>query len=149
MARRGRRTLVRQRDLASLFAALPRKSPPLDRPHDLLEHSLLHLAKHDRNWVTWTSFLESIGVSEEPRERGFTFDNYMVLINSALRGEGIALCGRRLAEDFISQGDLVRPIPVAQESDRGFWLLRPRDGQLSEQARLFYNWLLDEARKPS
>jgi LysR family glycine cleavage system transcriptional activator len=86
---------------------------------------------------------------EEPRERGFTFDNYMVLINSALRGEGIALCGRRLAEDFISQGDLVRPIPVAQESDRGFWLLRPRDGQLSEQARLFYNWLLDEARKPS
>jgi LysR family glycine cleavage system transcriptional activator len=73
----------------------------------------------------------------------------MVLINSALRGEGIALCGRRLAEDFISQGDLVRPIPVAQESDRGFWLLRPRDGQLSEQARLFYNWLLDEARKPS
>lgn len=125
------------------------KAPALDRPHDLLEHSLLHLTKHDRNWVTWTSFLESIGVSEEPRDRGFTFDNYMVLINSALRGEGIALCGRRLAEDFISQGDLVRPIPVAQESDRGFWLLRPRDGQLSEQARLFYNWLLDEARKPS
>ena len=42
-----------------------------------------------------------------------------------------------------------RPIPVAQESDRGFWLLRPREGQMSEQARLFHNWLLNEARQPS
>jgi LysR family transcriptional regulator, glycine cleavage system transcriptional activator len=124
-------------------------APALNKPADLTEHSLLHLAKFDRNWVTWDSFLESIGVRPEPGKGGFTFDNYMVLIQSALRGEGIALCGRRLAEDFIEQGDLVRPIPVAQESDRGFWLLRARDGQLSEPARQFYNWLLDEARKPT
>ena len=125
------------------------KAGPIARPNDFLHHSLLHLAKFDRNWVTWDSFLEAIGVSGEPEGRGFTFDNYMVLIQSALRGEGIALCGRRLAEDFIEQGDLVRPIPVAQESDRGFWLLRPRDGQMSEQARLFHAWLLNEARQPS
>jgi LysR family glycine cleavage system transcriptional activator len=125
------------------------KAGMLSKPSDFLHHSLLHLAKFDRNWVTWDSFLEAIGVEGEPQGRGFTFDNYMVLIQSALRGEGIALCGRRLAEDFIEQGDLVRPIPVAQESDRGFWLLRPREGQMSEQARLFHNWLLNEARQPS
>jgi LysR family glycine cleavage system transcriptional activator len=119
----------------------------LERPRDLLRHSLLHLNKFDRNWVTWESFLEAIGVSGPPSGKGFTFDNYMLLIQSALRGEGIALCGRRLAEDFIEQGDLVRPVDVVQESELGFWLLRPAEGQLSQQARQFYNWVLSEARQ--
>jgi LysR family glycine cleavage system transcriptional activator len=125
------------------------KSSPINSQSDLLRHSLLHLNKFDRNWVTWDSFLESLGVDGEQSGRGFTFDNYMVLIQSALRGEGIALCGRRLAEDFIEQGDLVRPIDAVQQSDRGFWLLRRKEGQLSPQARQFYEWLLDEARQPA
>jgi LysR family glycine cleavage system transcriptional activator len=125
------------------------KTGAIKQKSDLLRHSLLHLNKFDRNWVTWDNFLHEIGVEGETSGRGFTFDNYLVLIQSTLRGEGIALCGRRLAEDFIEQGDLVRPVDAALQSDKGFWLLRPKEGQLSEQARQFHNWLLDEARKPS
>lgn len=125
------------------------RAPALAKAADFLGHTLLHLARYDRNWVTWSSFLEGLDINYSPGSRGQTFDNYMVLIQAALRGEGIALCGRRLAEDFIEQGDLVRPVPVAQESDKGFWLLRSRDDQLSERAKLFYNWLLDEARRPN
>jgi len=125
------------------------KTGAIKQKSDLLRHSLLHLNKFDRNWVTWDNFLHEIGVEGETSGRGFTFDNYLVLIQSTLRGEGIALCGRRLAEDFIEQGDLVRPVDAALQSDKGFWLLRPKEGQLSEQAQQFHNWLLDEARKPS
>jgi LysR family glycine cleavage system transcriptional activator len=125
------------------------KSGPIKDKSDLLRHSLLHLSKFDRNWVTWESFLESIGVAGETSGRGLTFDNYLVLIQSTLRGEGIALCGRRLAEDFIEQGDLVRPIEAALESDLGFWLLRPKEGTMSAQARQFHDWILEEARKPT
>jgi LysR family glycine cleavage system transcriptional activator len=125
------------------------KTGPIEKKSDLLRHSLLHLSKFDRNWVTWDSFLREIGVEGETSGRGFTFDNYLVLIQSTLRGEGIALCGRRLAEDFIEQGDLLRPIDAALGSDRGFWLLRPKEGPLSEQAQQFYDWLLDEARQPT
>ena len=74
-------------------------------------------------------FLSAHGITDEPRHRGFTYDNYMVLIQSALRGEGIALCGRRLAEDFLAQGDLVRPIADTLGSDRGFYLIRPRESR--------------------
>ena len=125
------------------------KTGPIQKSEDLLRHSLLHLSKFDRNWVTWDSFLKDIGIEGETSGRGFTFDNYMVLIQSALRGEGIALCGRRLAEDFIEQGDLVRPIDASLSSDRGFWLLRPKETQMSAQARQFHDWLLNEAKQPN
>jgi len=116
---------------------------------DLLDETLLHLSKFDRNWVTWDTFLASYGVEGEPHRRGLTYDNYMVLIQSALRGEGIALCGRRLAEDFLAHGDLVRPIAETLKSDRGFYLLRPREKQMSHAARQFHDWLLEEARQPA
>ena len=99
--------------------------------------------------MTWDTFLSAYGVEGEPHQRGLTYDNYMVLIQSALRGEGIALCGRRLAEDFLAHGDLVRPIPESLKSDRGFYLLRPREKQMSHAARQFHDWLLEEARQPA
>ena len=117
-------------------------------PGDLLGETLLHLSKFDRNWVTWEAFLAAFNVTGEPEQRGLTYDNYMVLIQSALRGEGIALCGRRLAEDFIAQGELVRPIKEALKSDRGFFLLRPKEQPMSHSAREFHNWLLGEAGRP-
>ncbi|NNE22900.1 MAG: transcriptional regulator GcvA [Rhizobiales bacterium] len=120
----------------------------ISSPRELLGETLLHLNKFDRNWVTWETFLAAFGVTEEPEQRGLTYDNYMVLIQSALRGEGIALCGRRLAEDFIAQGELVRPITQTLNSDRGFYLLRPKDQPMSHAAREFHNWLVAEASRP-
>jgi LysR family glycine cleavage system transcriptional activator len=121
---------------------------PISSPQELLGETLLHLNKFDRNWVTWNTFLEAFDVTEEPEQRGLIYDNYMVLIQSALRGEGIALCGRRLAEDFIAQGELVRPITQTLNSDRGFYLLRPKDQPMSHAAREFHDWLLAEASRP-
>jgi LysR family glycine cleavage system transcriptional activator len=123
--------------------------PPIGSPADLTRETLLHLSKFDRNWVTWESFLDAFGITEEPKLRGLTFDNHHVLIQAALRGEGVALCGRRLAEDFIAHGDLVRPVEEALKSDRGFYLIRPRDTPMSPAARLFHEWLLREARERS
>lgn len=123
--------------------------PPIGSLADLTRETLLHLSKFDRNWVTWESFLAAFGITEEPKLRGLTFDNHHVLIQAALRGEGVALCGRRLAEDFIAHGDLVRPVEEALKSDRGFYLIRPRDTPMSQAARLFHEWLLREARERS
>jgi LysR family glycine cleavage system transcriptional activator len=124
------------------------KRDPKTSPQDLLGETLLHLNKFDRNWVTWDAFLANLGVVGEPQTRGLTYDNYLVLIQSALRGEGIALCGRKLAEDFIAQGELMRPIRQSLKSDRGFYLLRPKDQPQSHAAREFRNWILAEAVRP-
>jgi LysR family glycine cleavage system transcriptional activator len=119
--------------------------PHLREPAELLGETLLHLGQFDRNWVTWPAWLKSHGIDATPRKRGLEFDNYLVLLQAALRGEGIALCGERLAEDFIARGDLIRPIDATLRSDRSFYLLHTAGVPLTPAALRFKSWLLAEA----
>lgn len=117
----------------------------LAKVDDLLDETLLHLGQFDRNWVTWAAWLASQGVTGGPRKRGLEFDNYLVLLQAAVRGEGIALCGGRLAEDFIARGDLIRPIEATLRSDRAFYVLYPKGTHLTEAARRFRDWIVAAA----
>jgi LysR family glycine cleavage system transcriptional activator len=119
--------------------------PTLSGVEDLLDETLLHLSQFDRNWVTWSAWLAAQGVVEAPRKRGLEFDNYLVLLQAAVRGEGVALCGGRLAEDFIERGDLVRPIKATLDSDRAFYVVHPSEVRLSEAAVRFRDWLVKVA----
>lgn len=120
--------------------------PPLASPRDLLNETLLHLIEYDRNWVTWEAWLRTLGVEEKPAKGGLRFDNYLVLIQAAMDGQGIALAGARLAEDFIARGAMLRPIDATLRSEQAFYLLRPTDAPPSEAACLFWDWILAEAR---
>lgn len=116
------------------------------KPRDLLDEVLLHLVEYDRNWVTWEAWLRDFGVPWKPTKKGLEFDNYLVLVQAALDGQGVALGGGRLAEDFITRGTLVRPIAATLRSTRGFYLLMPRDVPLSQPAKLFREWIIAEAK---
>ena len=120
--------------------------PRLAQVQELLDETLLHLGQFDRNWVTWPAWLAAQGVTAAPRKRGLEFDNYLVLLQAAVRGEGVALCGVRLAEDFIARGDLTRPIEATLGSDRAFYILYPSGIRLIEAAAKFRDWLIEAAR---
>ena len=119
---------------------------PLRKPRELLDEVLLHLVEYDRNWVTWEAWLSDAGAPWKPTKKGLEFDNYLVLIQAAIDGQGIALGGQRLAEDFITRGALVRPIAATMRSNRAFYLLVPLDAPLSEPARLFHDWIIAETK---
>ena len=122
------------------------KNGPIKLLPDLLEADLLHLTMFDRNWITWESWLGDFGLTPTPETKGISFDNYMVLIHAAVRGEGIALRGARIAEDLISRGELVRPITATLPSNYSFYLLHALGQSLSPDASKFREWLLSEAR---
>lgn len=122
--------------------------PPPQQPADLLGETLLHLAEYDRNWVTWEAWLDNLGVEWRPRRRGVEFNNYLVLIQAVLDGQGIALGGGRLAGDLIGRGALVRPLDATLRSSRAFYLLLPEDVPLSRPAALFLHWIMAEAQAP-
>ena len=75
----------------------------------------------------------------------FQFDNYTVLINAALRGDGVALCSSILAEDFLMRGELVRPLSTKLRSEYSFYTLRPKKHGLSSAGTKFHDWLLSKA----
>jgi LysR family glycine cleavage system transcriptional activator len=119
---------------------------PLRRVADLLGETLLHLSRFDRNWVSWEAWLSSFGVATAPRRPGLYYDNYVVLIHAVVAGQGIALCGGRLAQDMLARGDVVRPLKESLQSDRAFYLVHPADAPLNRAGQLFRDWLLAEAR---
>ena len=120
--------------------------PAPQGPGELLKETLLHLVEYDRNWVTWKAWLRSFGVEGPPRTRGLEFDNYLILIQAALGGQGIALGGGRLAEDFVARGALVRPIAATMRDERAFYLVWPTEVELDQPAALFRDWIHDEAK---
>jgi LysR family glycine cleavage system transcriptional activator len=126
----------------------------LDKGHgiakisDLQDATLLHLTQFDRNWTTWETWFEEFAMTPPTLARGLSFDNYMILLHAAVRGEGVALCGGRLAEDLIARGELVRPINAALRSEFSFYLISPGERPLRPDAALFRDWLVDEARGP-
>ncbi len=122
------------------------ESNGLSQLTELTTATLLKLNQSDRNWVRWGTWLQHFGVDQPPKGRALYFDHYMLLIHAAIRGEGVALCGGKLAEDLIDRGELVRPIDVALKSDYSFYLLRRAMQPLRPHAENFRIWLLSEAR---
>jgi LysR family transcriptional regulator, glycine cleavage system transcriptional activator len=120
---------------------------PLQSVTDLLEETLLHLVEFDRNWVSWEAWLAAMGVAARPRGPSLEFDNYLVLTQAVLDGQGIALGGGRLAEDFLARGVLIRPIEAMLHSEQSFYLLIPTDQPMTPQARAFRDWILVEAKE--
>ncbi len=111
----------------------------------LLDETLIHLIEPDRNWVTWSSWFGAMGVAGKPTTRGLEFDNYLVLIQAVLDGQGIALGGGRLAENFLAQGLLVRPAEATLRTEGAFYVLTPTEVPLREPAKRFREWILSEA----
>jgi len=119
---------------------------PMRAPEDLLNETLLNLVEFDRNWMTWDAWLRAVGVAEKPAKRGLEFDNYLVLIQAALDGQGIALGGGRLADDFLARGALMRPLEATLRSELAFYLLIPTEAPLGKPAERFRDWILSEAK---
>jgi len=117
----------------------------LSKLSDLKHATLLKLSQSDRNWVRWGTWFQHFGVEGPSNGKALYFDHYMLLIHAAVRGEGVALCGGRFAEDLIECGELVKPIDVALKSDYSFYLLRPSNPPLRPHVAKFRNWLMSEA----
>ena len=126
-------------------------SHPVCGVSDLPDHTLLNLDPHhweEIGWepVDWPLWLKQFGVIYRPRHPTITFNNYPMLVEAALAGEGIALGWRHLSESLLEQARLVRPIPEEWDFRRSYFLaIREQPPPYSESAAL-REWLLGERR---
>ena len=118
---------------------------PMDEASDLYNTTLLKLSRFDRNWIRWNNWFEAFGLEDRADTKTLRYDNYLLLMQAAIRGEGVALSGRRLAEDMIQNNELVRPIDASLQSEFAFYLLRPMLDNMPPTKTLFREWILAEA----
>jgi LysR family glycine cleavage system transcriptional activator len=121
-------------------------------PEDLPNHPLLHLDRRhweDVGWtpVDWTVWLEKFGIAYEPPHPIVTFNNYPMLVDAALDGEGIALGWRHLSERHLAQDWLVRPIKEEWDFERSYYLAFHQRPAPSSELLALHDWLLQDVQK--
>jgi LysR family glycine cleavage system transcriptional activator len=130
---------------------LLRRGPPLRKPADLRQHTLIHYDWQSKDvvWPDWQSWLAAAGVSGIDVERGLHFSHSTLVLQAAIDGQGVALGDSTLVADDLAARRLVQPLPLSLQTPRGFayHLVYPATALEKPLARDFRAWLLAEAAK--
>ena len=114
-------------------------------PAAFLERStLLH---EDRMLPDWDQWLLQAGLDGVRPRRGPAFSHGSMLIEAAVRGEGVALGRGVLVKEEIATGRLVAPFPDLQvKAARGYDLVYAPRSRNTPQLHALRDWLRDEVR---
>jgi LysR family glycine cleavage system transcriptional activator len=114
----------------------------LKTPADLAEHILLE----DDAPGAWERWLSANGLRKPPKFRRTELTDSSMLIEAALRGQGVGLARYSLAIDELAAGRLVLPFQKASPLPTGFayYLAAPRESLRRPVVAAFRDWLLEE-----
>jgi putative choline sulfate-utilization transcription factor len=106
---------------------------------------LLHLRGGQGNrWFDWTGLFNALNISSAPAPGLLRFDNYTLLIQAAIGGQGVAIGWRHLVDGLIEQGLLCRPVSGSVRSELGYHLLLPPRKRRGRMIGHFVEWLMTE-----
>lgn len=115
----------------------PALARSLHEPSDLLRLPLLR-SYRPQDWPAW---FKAAGI-DAPGIRGPLFDSSLIMVQAAIRGEGVALAPHALFRREVDAGQIVRPFPIEVQVDR-YWLTSIKSRPLSPATQIFRTWLLD------
>ncbi len=115
---------------------------PIETPADLTHQTLLGLEDDHWDWMTWRVWLTENGVHLPAEHHAMTINNYPLLLQAAADGYGIALGWSHLADPFLDDGRLVRPLSdLSVTTEAGYYLLSPLSRPLGPDAVKFNDWV--------
>ncbi|TPM02274.1 LysR substrate-binding domain-containing protein [Mesorhizobium sp. B2-3-10] len=111
----------------------------------LATHRLIHLEEPYREAPNWDEWFQSAGASLRNAERGLRINDYAIVIQAVMEGQGIALGWRHLVERLLSTGLLVPVTDHVMKTGTAFYVIWPKNRELSDNARKVRDWLLAQA----
>ncbi|WNW12629.1 LysR family transcriptional regulator [Pseudomonas sp. DTU_2021_1001937_2_SI_NGA_ILE_001] len=119
---------------------------PLPLPPDALcDLPLLHLrSEGSPRWFDWAGVFRALGIAQAPAPGQLRFDNYTLLIQAAIGGQGVALGWRHLVDDLLEQGLLCRPLDAVVQSASGYYVVLPPRKRRQQLVEQFVEWLANE-----
>ena len=117
-----------------------RKRP--NTPEGLAKHRLVHLDEPFRPRTTWTDWFFANGVEYDDNGEGLRLNDYALVIQAVLEGQGIAFGWRHIVDRLISSGLIVKVLPHSFVTGKGFYLIWPKNKTLSSQAKKVRDWIV-------
>ncbi|WP_122411860.1 choline sulfate utilization transcriptional regulator [Pseudomonas viridiflava] len=118
----------------------------LPLPNEVLrEFPLLHLrGESSNNWFDWGGVFRALDIPQSPAPGQLRFDNYTLLIQAAIGGQGVAIGWRHLVDDLLEQGLLCRPVAASAVSGYGYYVVLPQRKRRVQIVQQFVDWLASE-----
>lgn len=113
---------------------------------DLLLHQLIHLEEPYRTAATWADWFSAVGIDRRRIPKGLQINDYVLVIQSVLAGQGVALGWRHLVGGLVDSGVLVRLTNHVLTTGLQFHVIWPRDISMSQSAQQVREWLLAQPR---
>ncbi|QRM31076.1 transcriptional regulator GcvA [Microvirga sp. VF16] len=111
----------------------------------LHEDRLLYEDRWSANWEQWFAMA---GVDGAPKSRGPIYSHGSMVIEAAIRGEGVALGRSALVAEDIAAGRLVSSFPhLRLKADRGYDLVYRPGNREHPKVCAVRDWLADEIRQ--
>lgn len=127
---------------------IPVCSPSAQPKAGLSGATLLHRQDFPNRYdfPNWPTFLAAIGLDgSDGLNPGLgACISGGLLMDAAREGMGVALVTSTIANDDLTSGRLVRPIPQSMETGHGYWLLIRRQVSERSDIQAFRNWLHEE-----
>ncbi|HEV7322362.1 MAG TPA: LysR substrate-binding domain-containing protein [Ensifer sp.] len=114
---------------------------------DLPRHNLIHLEEPVRRACDWTEWFASAGLAYPKQARRLAINDYVLVMQAVLAGEGVALGWEHLIYPQIRSGALVPVAGHVLKTGLAFYVVWPRSRELNAQAKRVRDWLLEEGRR--
>jgi putative choline sulfate-utilization transcription factor len=111
----------------------------------LFDLPLLHLrGETSSHWFDWSTLFRALQLPSAPGPGQLRFDNYTLLIQAAIAGQGVAIGWRHLVDALLDQQLLCRPIAQSALSPKGYYVVVPQRKRRGQMTERFLQWVLAE-----
>ncbi|WP_459859595.1 LysR substrate-binding domain-containing protein [Dongia sp. agr-C8] len=114
----------------------------LRQPADLVNHAMLEVYTAVEDWHHW---LDAAGVPQLKGRSAAKYDTYLLAIEAAIDGQGIALVPHFLAAPDIKSGRLIQPFAIDVLQPARWYLTCLKERAEEPRIRRFREWLIDLA----
>ena len=115
--------------------------PPLEKPSDLANHTLIYVSKRTWEWDNW---LKKAGVEFITPKGSMQLSSSQLTTAAAQENLGVALTDQTLISREIESGKLVVPFDIPLDTKKAFYLVYRKHRPLTKGMEAFRNWLMDE-----
>lgn len=117
-------------------------------PADLRRLPLLHLeGAAGARWLTWDSWFALHGLSNADQSGHLTLNNYPLLMQAAMAGQGVALGWLPLVDELLQSGQLVRAADEPVQTECGYFLVEPNLQRSPQAQGQFRQWIRSECKR--
>ncbi|MGO3346547.1 MAG: LysR family transcriptional regulator [Marinomonas sp.] len=118
---------------------------PHDHLTDLRNLPLLHKDQNDYRWFNWHNWSDILNIPQSDLPVMFCYNNYPLVVEAAVKGQGICLGWRGIIDPFLEEGKLIQLGPTLTSTTRGYLICS--DYQDTLAIGNVIEWFLEEVKE--